>query len=380
MQWFIKVTLMSALLVMMSSCENVNLTTSSITESSFGEVKEGQSVKLYSLVNENGLSAQITNYGGIVTSLQVPDKNGNFTDVVAGYNSVDKYIEASPYFGCLVGRYGNRIANGKFSIDGQDYTLATNNGKNSLHGGLQGFDKVVWEAQAKNTPNGPSLELTYLSPDGEEGFPGSLQVKAVYTLTNDNELKLEFTASTDKTTPINLTHHSYFNLAGPDNGDILDHEVTINADTFTPVNEDLIPLGIFQSVKGTPFDFTKPQKIGARINSHNTQLKFGGGYDHNWVINRSGEGLAFMAKVREETSGRVMEVFSTDPGLQFYTGNFLDSTNTGKNGKAYKHRSAFCMEPQHYPDSPNHKNFPSTLLSPGETYKHTIVYKFSVQK
>ncbi|MCH2205266.1 MAG: galactose mutarotase [Lentisphaerales bacterium] len=337
-------------------------------------------MNLYTLKNSNGLEAKITDYGGIVTSLSVPDTNGALEDVVAGYNNLEYYVEANPYFGCLVGRFGNRIAKGKFSIDGKEYILAQNNGENNLHGGLKGFDKVLWSAVEKQTSEGPSLELTYTSKDGEEGFPGNLQVKAIYTLTKANELKLAFTATTDKKTHVNLTHHSYFNLAGPESGNIYDHEVMINADKFTPVDETLIPTGELKAVKGTPFDFTQPKKIGARINSNDQQLKYGLGYDHNWVINdTSSNELNFMARVTEPTTGRVMEVYSDKPGMQFYLGNFLDSSNIGKGGKAYKHRYAFCMEPQSFPDSPNQPTFPSTLLSPGEVYNHTIIYKFSVK-
>jgi len=316
-------------------------------------------------------------YGGTVVSLKVPDKNGQMGDVVLGYDDLQGYIQNSPYFGCLVGRYGNRIANGKFSLNGVTYTLATNNGPNHLHGGLKGFDKVVWRGRVYESAVGPALELVYVSTDGEEGYPGNLTVKAVYTVTAKNELRLDFTAITDKDTVVNLTHHSYFNLAGK--GDVLGHEVYINSDKFTPVSETLIPTGELRAVAGTPFDFRKPTTIGARINQDEQQLKFGNGYDHNWVVNKKAGELALVARVFEPTSGRVMEVLSTEPATQFYTGNFLDGTITGKGGWVYQIRNGFCFEPQHYPDSPNQPAFPTTVLKPGQTYHNTIIYKFSTR-
>ena len=332
--------------------------------------------KIFKLKNRNGATAKISNYGGIVMSLEMPDKDGVLDDVVWGYDTVEEYSD-SPYFGCLVGRFGNRIAKGKFKLNGREYDLAINNDANHLHGGIKGFDKVEWDALEKQTADGPSLHLSYLSKDGEEGYPGNLSVDAVYTLTNNNELKLEYSAVTDKTTVINLTHHSYFNLAGHKGEDILDHYVQIYSEGFTPINESLIPNGEIKNVEGTPFDFRQFYKIGDRINDDSEQLKFGLGYDHNWVINPSSKDLNYCAKVLEEKSGRLMEVFSDAPGMQFYTGNFLDGSNIGKTGKKYEYRSAFCMEPQHFPDSPNQSEFPSTVLNPGEVYKHTIVYKFS---
>lgn len=338
---------------------------------------DGKPVTLYTLTNAKGSEAKIMNYGGIVQSLKVADKNGKLDDVVLGYDNVDGYIKVTPYFGCLVGRYGNRIGGAKFTLDGQTYTLATNNGPNSLHGGVKGFDKVVWNV-VKATGN--SLELNYLSKDGEEGFPGNLNVTAVYTLTDDNALKLTFHATTDKATVVNLTHHSYFNLKGQGNGDILGHEVYINSDKTTPVDSTLITTGEFADVTGTPFDFRKPTTIGARIDDPNTVLQYGPGYDHNWVVNQAKPGeLTLQARVTEPTTGRVMEVWSDEPGLQFYAGNFLDGTITGKGGKVYQKRTGFCMEPQHYPDSPNKPQFPSTVLRPGQTYQNTIIYKFSAK-
>lgn len=349
-----------------------------ISEASFGKTPDGTSVEIYTLRNSKGMEAHIMTYGGIITSLQVPDKNGNFSDIVLGYDSLDGYIKSTPYFGALIGRYGNRIAKGKFSLDGQEYTLATNNPPNSLHGGWKGFDKVVWTAKPLQTPDGAALQLTYLSKDGEEGYPGNLSVTAIYTVMEDSALRLQFTATTDKDTLCNLTHHSYFNLCG--SGDILNHVVQINADKFTPVDSTLIPTGELRPVDGTPFDFRKPTPIGARINETNDeQIKFASGYDDNWVLNKPAGQLGLAARVYEPTSGRTMEVWTTAPGLQFYTGNFLDGSITGKGGWAYQFRDAFCMEAQGFPDSPNHPNFPSTELKPGETYKNTIVYKFFTQ-
>jgi aldose 1-epimerase len=351
-----------------------------VTKEPFG-AKEGIPVDLYTLRNAKGLEARIMNYGGTVISLKVPDRSGQLGDVVLGFDTLagytgSEYLKSNPYFGALIGRYGNRIGKARFKTDDREYTLAANNGPNHLHGGIKGFDKVVWEA--KSVPGAePALELRYTSKDGEEGYPGNLAVTAVYTLTSDNALKLEFTATADKETIVNLTHHSYFNLAGK--GDILGHEVMINADTFTPVDSTLIPTGELRPVQGTPFDFRTPTAIGARINQDDEQLKFGKGYDHNWVINKPMGELGLMARVYEPTTGRVLEVLSTEPGLQFYSGNFLDGTLKGKGGWVYQFRDGFCMEPQHYPDSPNKPNFPSVLLRPGQVYKNTIIYRFSAK-
>lgn len=357
-----------------------------ITKADFGQTPDGTPVQIYTLRNAHGAEARIMTYGGIVQSLKVPDKSGHFADVVLGFDNLEGYVNPNyvkncPYFGALIGRYGNRIANGEFTLEGKTYHLPKNNGPNCLHGGIVGFDKVVWTARPMDTSEGPALILTYLSKDGEEGFPGNLMVTAIYTLTDDNALKLEFSATTDKPTVVNLTHHSYFNLKGQGNGDILDHKVYINADKFTPVDSNLIPTGELRPVAGTPFDFLKPTAIGARINdTNNEQIKYAGGYDDNWVLNKPEPGaLSLAARVVEPTTGRTMEVWTTSPGMQFYTGNFLDGTLTGKDGKVYKHRYAFCMEPQHYPDSPNHPDFPTTELKPGQTYHNTIIYKFGVE-
>jgi aldose 1-epimerase len=369
------------LLALIPLTMSLQAATPSITVKPFGKLADGQKADLYTLTNKNGATATISNYGGIVTSLTMPDRNGKFADVVLGFDSLTKYVKDSPYFGCLVGRYGNRIAKGKFTLDGQNYTLATNNIGNALHGGLKGFDKVIWEATPKVTAQGPSLKLTYVSKDGEEGYPGTLKVTATYTLTNKNELKLVYRATTDKDTIVNMTHHSYFNLAGQGNGTILDHLLTLDASRYTPVDKTLIPTGKIALVKGTPFDFRSPTAIGARIDAKDEQLKFGGGYDHNFVGDKLVHGtLTRIAKVEDPKSGRVLEVLSTEPAVQFYAGNFLDGKLKGKGGKIYAHRGGFCLEPQHYPDSPNHKNFPSVVLKPGETYKNTIVYKFSTEK
>ena len=350
-----------------------------IEKHAFGKTGDGTPVELYTLTNANGLEAKITNYGGIVVSLLVPDRDGKPGDVVLGYETLGEYIENNPYFGTLVGRYGNRIARGKFTLEGIEYTLAQNDGENHLHGGLKGFDKVVWKADAVRSKNSVGLKLTYLSKDGEEGYPGNLSVTVVYTLTNDNELKIEYTAVTDKVTIVNLTHHGYFNLAGAGLGDILGHELMIKADRFTPVDKGLIPTGELRSVKGTPMDFTRAVAIGARIDQAAEQLVLGGGYDHNWVLNNGDGSLALAAKVYEPTTGRVMEVYTTEPGIQFYSGNFLDGSITGKGGKVYEYRYGFCLETQHFPDSPNKPDFPSTVLKPGETYTTTTIYTFSVK-
>ena len=363
------------------SCAAIAATQESIECKAYGKTPDGQKVSIYNLKNKRGAEAEIINYGGIVVCLKVPDRDGVMGDVVLGYDHLKDYVKSSPYFGALIGRYGNRIAKGRFELDGKTYQLATNDGPNALHGGVKGFDKVVWEAKPLLTKVGPALELTYVSKDGEEGYPGRLSVKAVYTLTQENELRLDFTAATDRETIVNLTHHSYFNLAGAGNGDILKHIVTIPADKFTPVDKALIPTGELCPVNGTPFDFREPMAIGARIADSHEQVQIGKtGYDHNWVIDKAPGKLGRVAKVYEPTSGRVMEVLSTEPGLQFYSGNFLDGSNVGKGGKAYHFRTGFCMEPQHFPDSPNHANFPSVVLKPGEVYKNTIIYRFSTKK
>jgi len=350
-----------------------------VTQKPFGTV-DGQAVQLYTLRNARGAETTITNYGGIVTKLHVPDRSGKIVDVVQGYDHLEGYLKSSPYFGALIGRVGNRIAGAKFTLEGKTYTLPANGDPHSLHSGPKGFDAVVWSGRPVESKLGAALELTYLSKDGEMGFPGNLTVKAVYTLTNENELRVDFTAHTDKTTVVNLTQHSYFNLNGG-GGDVYDHVVTINADTFTPVDAGQIPLGEFQAVAGTPFDFLKPTTIGQRIDTADEQLTRGGGYDHNWVINqkRAGE-LTLQARIEAPRTGIVLEVLSTEPGVQFYAGNCLDGSITGKYGQVYARRSGFCFEPQHFPDSPNQSAFPTTVLKPGQTYNNTIIYKLSVAR
>lgn len=348
-----------------------------IKESAFGTLPDGRAVKLYTLRNSKGMEARISSYGGLVISLTAPDRNGKYEDVTLGYDNLEGYLKETPYFGALIGRYGNRIAKGHFTLDGKTYTLAINDPPNSLHGGKVGFDKVLWNARPFQSGIGPAVELTYVSKDGEEGYPGNLKVKVVITLTENNSLRFDYTATTDKATVVNLTHHGYFNLAG--GGDVLGYKVQILADKFTPVDQTLIPTGELKPVDGTPFDFRKPTAIGARIGQDDQQLKFGHGYDHNWVINKPFGELGVIARVYEPKTGRVMEVSSTEPGLQFYTGNFLDGKITGKGGRVYNHRNAFCMEPQHYPDSPNQPKFPSVVLRPGQTYKNTIIYSFTAE-
>lgn len=352
-----------------------------ITYQAFGVALDGTPVALYTLRNQRGMQVRITNYGGIVASLTAPDRHGHYEDVVLGYETLDAYLKRTPYFGALVGRYANRIAHGQFNLDGTRYQLATNDGPNALHGGNAGFDKVVWNvARAAVVADGPQLALSYISRDGEEGYPGTLSVTAVYTLSNDNALRLDYTATTDRSTVVNLSGHSYFNLRGLDHrGDIIGHIVSIDADYFTPVNATLIPTGELQAVAGTPFDFRRPTLIGERIGQANEQLRFGKGYDHNWVLNGWNGTLRVNATVYEPLSGRMLEVLSDQPGLQFYTGNQLDGTLTGKGGRIYGSHSGFCMEPQHFPDSPNHAAFPSTVLRPGDTYHSTIIYRFSTR-
>ncbi len=350
-----------------------------IKKQNFGTLPDGAEIALYTLVNAQGMKATITNYGGIVVSLTALDRDGNFADVVLGFDTLEEYVDHSPFFGCLVGRFGNRIANGRFTLGGVAYVLAQNDGQNHLHGGLKGFDKKVWAAQALEMPDGPALKLTYTSPDGEEGYPGTLAVTVVYTLTNDNALKIDYTVTTDKATVVNLTNHSYFNLSAGATATILDHEMMINADTFTPVDGTLIPTGEIRSVAGTPLDFCTPTPIGARINADDAQIKFGGGYDHNWIVNGEPDELRLAARVYEPASGRVMEVHTTEPAIQFYAGNMIPPSMQGKGGRVYVRRGGLCLETQHYPDSPNKPEFPTTTLVPGQVYQTTTVYKFSAK-
>jgi aldose 1-epimerase len=353
----------------------------SVTREPFGATDRGETVSVYTLKNARGTEVRALDYGGIILSLRVGDRNGRFDDVVLGYDSLKDYVRASPYFGAIIGRYGNRIARGRFTLDGRTYTLAKNNGPNHLHGGLRGFDKVVWDVESFESPDGVGLVMRYTSPDGEEGYPGTLRATVTYTLTARNELIFDYHATTDRATPVNLTQHSYFNLAGDGQGDILGHVVTLNADHFTPVDSTLIPTGEIRSVTGTPFDFRTPTPIGARIAQDDEQLRYGRGYDHNVVLNKGGDGggQTVAARVYEPTSGRLMEIYTTEPGLQFYSGNFLDGSLRGKKGVVYKHRYGFAMETQHFPDTPNKPAFPSAILRPGEEYRSRTIYAFSVQ-
>ena len=354
-------------------------TSMSITKASFGKTTDGNTADLYTLINDAGAIAKITNYGGIITSLSMPDKNGLYEDVVLGYDSLSDYLKDSPYFGALIGRYGNRIAKGKFSLDNKSYTLPVNNGPNSLHGGTKGFDKVLWNASTIETDDAVGLKLLYESPDGDQGYPGNLKVEVNYLLGNDNTLKITYKASTDQKTIVNLTQHSYFNLSGNTRNNILDHLLTINADQYIPINENLIPLGKLEDVSGTPFDFRDATAIGKRINEENKQLKNGGGYDHCWVLNSSNSESRLVAKLEHPTSGRIMEVYTTEPGLQFYSGNFLDGTLNGKYNTVYEKYTGLALETQHYPDSPNQPDYPSVVLNPGEVYSTSTTYKFSAK-
>ena len=352
----------------------------SITKSFYGKTKDNKKVDLYSFKNENGMQVDIINYGGIITSLKVPDKNGDTEDIVLGYNKLEDYINENPYFGSIIGRYGNRIAKGKFNLNGNQYTLATNNDENHLHGGNIGFDKVIWEAETKINSNSSSLILKYLSRDMEEGYPGNLYTTVTYKITNDNSVEIKYEAQTDKTTVINLTQHSYFNLSGDFNQSILNHKVKINANQFLPVNKSLIPTGNKLNVSMTPFDFRNYKEIKKDINADDLQLNYGNGYDHCWVLNDYKNGYRLVASAFHEESGRLMEVYSDQPGLQFYTGNFLDGSLPQKEEGFYNFRSGFCMETQHFPNSPNQPDFPSVTLNPNEKYNSKTTYKFKIKE
>lgn len=347
-----------------------------ITVAPYGKLKDGSEVSLYTMTNGKGSTMKVMNYGGIIVSLEVPDREGNLVDVVLGYDSLAEYEKRNPFFGALVGRYGNRIAGGKFTLDGTEYDLVKNNNGNHLHGGTKGFDKVVWSAEEVPSEEGVALRLSYLSKDMEEGYPGNLDVEVLYTLTSDNTIKFDYVATTDKKTVVNLTQHAYFNLNGGKR-DILNHELLLNADEFVVVDEQLIPTGEIRSVENTPLDFRKPVKIGERIDDDYEQLRLGRGYDHCFVIN--GQGLKFTAEVYDSLSGVVMTVHTTEPGVQLYTGNFLDGSFSGKDGVVFKKRTGFCLETQHFPDSPNRSEFPSVVLNPGEIYKTQTTYQFSVR-
>jgi aldose 1-epimerase len=351
-----------------------------IKNEAFGTTRDGKAVELYTLRNTSGVEVQALTYGGIIVSLRVPDSDGKFDDIVLGYDALEGYLTSSAYFGAIIGRYANRIAGGRFTLNGAEYTLAKNDGPNSLHGGNKGFDRVLWEAETFQNKDRVGVAFSYTSADGEEGYPGNLRTKVTYTLTDRHELFLDYHATTDKTTPVNLSNHSYFNLAGNGKRDILGHEVMLNADHFTRIDKTLIPTGEICSVSGTPLDFSKSTAIGDRIEQKDDQLICGRGYDHNFVLNRTGEDPTLAARVLEPTTGRMMEVYTTTPGVQFYTGNFLDGTITGKQDRVYRRHYGFCLETQHYPDSPNKPNFPSTLLRPGQTYDSRTIFKFSTQQ
>lgn len=371
------------LLLAMAVSASAAPATPTVTVAPFGHLPDGRAVSLYTLVNAHGMKADITNYGGIVVRLYAPDRQGRLADVVLGYDTLAGYLQGSPYFGALIGRVGNRMAHGRFTLDGRTYTLATNNSPGNLpchlHGGNVGFDKVLWQAEPLTRDGTAGLRLTYHSPDGEEGYPGNLAVTVTYWLGNDNSLKIAYAATTDRATPVNLTQHTYFNLRGEGSGDILGHLLTLKASRLTPVNAGLIPTGAIAPVKDTPFDFTSPHAIGERVGAADEQLKFGGGYDHNWVIDRTSDALELAATVAEPESGRTLEVWTTEPGIQFYCGNFLDGSNVGKQGHAYPFRGGFCLETQHYPDSPNQPGFPSIILRPGQTYATETVYRFGTK-
>jgi aldose 1-epimerase len=373
-----KHALIAGSLLLMAACAREREAT--INRAPFGRLPDGTAVEVFTLTNAHGVEVRAITHGGIILSLRVPDRNGQLDDVVLGYDSLEGYLRSSPYFGAIVGRYGNRIAKGRFVLDGVTYRLATNNGPNHLHGGLRGFDKVVWQAEPFQSDSGVGVALSYTSPDGEEGYPGTLKARVRYLLTDQDELIVDYDATTDKATPVNLTQHSYLNLVGGGRRDILDHELWINADGYTPVDSTLIPTGAIDSVAGTPFDFRTPTPIGARIGQDYPQLRFGGGYDHNWVLRREGAGLAHAVRLTEPSTGRTVDIYTTEPGLQFYSGNFLDGTITGKGGQVYGHRFGLCLETQHYPDSPNHPQFPSTILRPGDEYRSRTVFAFGVTK
>ena len=378
-----KNTYFLVLILAIISCENTkkkeNMSLFNVNKEFFGKTTDGGNVDQYTLKNSNGMELSIISYGGIITSWKAKDRDGNYRDIVLGFTNLSDYETSSPYFGALIGRYGNRIKEGKFSLDGVEYNLAVNNGENHLHGGLKGFDKVIWDVEEDVNDKSASLILRYTSSDMEEGYPGNLDVKVTYTLTNDDELRVRYEAETDKKTIVNLTQHSYFNLSAGLSRDILAHEITIDADSYLPVDQTLIPTGEISSVGGTPFDFRESKSIGKDINKENKQLTFGNGYDHCWVLNKQDEGIRLVATAYDPVSGRLLEVSSDQPGIQFYSGNFLDGTLKSKDGSNYEFRSGFCLETQHYPNTPNEINFPSTLLKPGERFFSETILRFTTK-
>jgi aldose 1-epimerase len=352
----------------------------SVTKAVFGTTPAGETVDVYTMTNPEGMEVRAITYGGIITVLRVPDRDGRLDDIALGFDNLEGYLKNPPFFGAIIGRYGNRIGRGRFTLDGKAYTLAINNAPNHLHGGVKGFDKVVWQAESFKKDDVVGVVFTHTSPDGDQGYPGNLSLRVTYTLTPRNELEVEYEATTDKPTPVNLTQHTYFNLAGDGSRDVLDHMLTLHASRYTPVDATLIPSGGLATVEGTPFDFRMPTAIGARIAANDAQIRYGNGYDHNYVIDRTSEGLVAAAHVMEPMTGRVLDVSTTEPGMQFYTGNFLDGTLMGKRGHVYKQRMGFCLETQHFPDSPNKPTFPNTILRPGETFRSKTVFAFSVSK
>ena len=378
-----KNTYLLVLILAIISCENTkkkeNMSLFNVNKEFFGKTTDGDNVDQYTLKNSNGMEVSIISYGGIITSWKAKDREGNYRDIVLGFDNLSDYETSSPYFGALIGRYGNRIREGKFSLDGVEYNLAVNNGENHLHGGLKGFDKVIWDVEEEVNDKSASLILRYTSPDMEEGYPGNLDVKVTYTLTFDDELRVRYEAETDKKTVVNLTQHSYFNLSAGLNRDILSHEITIDADSYLPVNQTLIPTGELTGVGGTPFDFRASKRVGDDINEEDIQLTFGNGYDHCWVLNKQDEGIRIVASAYDPISGRLLEVSSDQPGIQFYSGNFLDGTLESKDGGNYEFRSGFCLETQHYPNSPNQEGFHSVILNPGEKYDTNTIFRFSTR-
>jgi aldose 1-epimerase len=372
-----------AVLIVLANCSSSEPSArgkeAAVSRAVFGKTPEGETVDVFTLTNAQGMEVRPITYGGIITSLRVPDRMGRFDDVALGFDNLDGYIKNPPYLGAIIGRYANRIAKGRFALDGKTYSLAVNNGPNHLHGGIKGFNKVVWKAESFKNADGVGVVFTHTSPDGDEGYPGTLSLRVTYTLNDRNELAVDYQATADKPTPVNLTQHTYFNLAGDGSRDVLDHVLTIRASRYTPVDANLIPVGELRDVAGSPFDFRMPKAIGERIGQDDPQLRMGNGYDHNFVLDRTGNELVQAAHVAEPSTGRVLDVSTTEPGMQLYTGNFLDGSLTGKSGHVYKQRYGFCLETQHFPDSPNQPNFPNTILHPGETYRSKTVFAFSVE-
>jgi len=362
------------------ACGTASSAPARVARAAFGRTRDGTAVEIFTMTNARGMEVRAMSYGAIITSIRVPDRHGALDDVVLGFDTIDGYLDTHPYFGAVVGRYGNRIAKGRFALDGKTYQLAINNGPNHLHGGVKGFDKAVWSGETLDRNGNVGVVFTHMSPDGDEGYPGALTVRVSYTLTPADELVVDYEATADKATPVNLTQHSYFNLGGAGSGDILQHRLTIDADRFTPVDATLIPTGKLASVTGTPFDFRQATAIGARIDADDRQLENGTGYDHNWVLNRTGPGLVHAARLVDRTSGRTLDVSTTEPGVQFYAGNFLDGTITGKAGRVYKRRYGLCLETQHFPDSPNHPTFPSAIVRPAERCESKSGFAFGAER